>query len=166
MSAPLAVAIAPAAPIAEAHAQVTAPHFVTHEQAPSAVPLPDQTVAAVSIPAPPTQVPSLAYLQPGIETTQPVVTAQVDQIDDEASMRSTPRPARRRNRDAAPSEPLVFIETLPAPATSATPVEDEAPRRRTPRTRGARPVASEPLQFVETKNVNANETDGEGKGAV
>ena len=173
MSAPLAVAIAPAAPItvSEVYAQVTAPEsaplFATHEQAPSPVPLPEPTVAEVSIPAPTaTQAPSPSYSQPGMETAQPVVAAQVDQIDDEASMRSTPRPARRRNRDAAPSEPLVFIETLPAPATSATPVEDEAPRRRTPRTRGARPVASEPLQFVETKNVNANEAEGEGKGAV
>ena len=100
------------------------------------------------------------------ETARIVVAAKVDQIDDATSPRSTPRPARRRNRDTALSEPLVFIETAAAAGSAASlaPVEEEAPRRRTPRTRGPRATQGEPLLFVETKNVDAG--DGGDKSAI
>jgi ribonuclease E len=139
----------PSAPVPLA----TMPEVVTHApvQSPAAEQHVEAAAPAHSIPAP--------APQPIIEPTRSVETAAVDQIDDASSVRSTPRPARRRNRDAAPSEPLVFIETVAAPASTALPVEEEAPRRRTPRPRGPRPVASEPLQFVETKPVSSGESE-------
>ena len=119
-----------------------------------------------------TTVPPMAA-SPSTESDMPINAARVieaaavDQIDDATSIRSTPRPARRRNRDAAASEPLVFIETVAASASLmavAAPADEAAPRRRTPRPRGSRVTASEPLQFVETKQVNSHE--GEDKSAI
>lgn len=136
----------------DAPAQSAAPEPRTVYQAPVEAPAPTAAPASVS-----------THAQPNIETTR-VSTAPVDQIDDDASIRSTPRPARRRNRDVAPSEPLVFIETVPELAVAVVPVEDEAPRRRTPRPRGSRPVTSEPLQFVETKHPVAG--DGNSNNAA
>jgi hypothetical protein len=102
---------------------------------------------------------------PGIETSQAIIAAPVDQIDNTAAARSTPRPARRRNRDVVPSEPLVFIETAAAPVAAVIqPVEEETPRRRTPRPRGPRVTQSEPLLFVETKNTVPG--DGSDKPSV
>ena len=102
---------------------------------------------------------------PRIEPADFVTAVPVDQINDATSLRATPRPARRRTRDVAPSEPLVFIETVAAPiAQVASPKEEEeSPRRRTPRPRGQRAAQSEPLLFVETKNPGIS--DGEGKSA-
>ncbi len=125
--------------------------------APAYAPMPNPPAEVLSAPVPVQQ-------QPAIETAQAVVAAPVDQIDDASSMRTTPRPARRRNRDTAPSEPLVFIETVAAPAAVTPSPEEEAPRRRTPRPRGPRATTSEPLLFVETKNVGAGEA--EDKAAV
>lgn len=144
------------------HSQAPVEHIAVEAPAPAPVfeampaPAPAPAPAEYSTPAPtPSQ---------NIEAAQPVMAAPVDQIDDATSIRSTPRPARRRNRDAPPAEPLVFIETVAAPASYAAPVEEEAPRRRTPRPRGPRPVASEPLQFVETKSVSTG--DNENKSGV
>ena len=119
------------------------------------------------MPNPPAEVPSAptptpVQLQPAIDTAHAVVAAPVDQIDDASSMRTTPRPARRRNRDTAPSEPLVFIETVATPAAAMPTQEEEAPRRRTPRPRGPRATTSEPLLFVETKGAG----EAEDKAAV
>ena len=120
-------------------------------------------VANPATPTPITAAQSMAS-SPAVETVHSRDAAPVDQIDDAVSTRSTPRPARRRNRDTAPSEPLVFIETVTAPvsAAAAAPLaeEEEAPRRRTPRPRGPRVIASEPLQFVETKNSSVNDEEG------
>ena len=141
---------APAGLVA-AHEQELPPVSVLHPPVEVATP-----VSTVTHPLP-TQTP------PTIETARPSDVAPVDQIDDATSMRSTPRPARRRNRDMVPGEPLVFIETVVAPASSAAataPVEEESPRRRTPRPRGPRVIASEPLLFVETKNPGTSDGDG------
>ena len=126
---------------------------------------PVQQPAATSIPP----MAALLSTEPAtsINATRAPEAAAVDQIDDTTSTRSTPRPARRRNRDEAASEPLVFIETVATAASSvafATPAEEVAPRRRTPRPRAPRATASEPLQFVETKHVNSHE--GEDKSAI
>ena len=161
--APHTVAVAVATPTAIPDAPIHAPASISlvaiQEHAALHDPVSRAPAMEVSTPAP---TPTYAPPQPSVEAAQHLAAAPVDQIDDAASTRSTPRPARRRNRDAAPSEPLVFIETVAA-AVVAPPVEQEAPRRRTPRPRGARPAATEPLQFVETKNVSAGE--GEEKGA-
>ena len=146
--------------------QVAAPEVAPQASVPT--PAPAQLFAAEA--PPPATAPAPA-LQPAevsshttapqlqtIETMRPALATTVDQIDDASSMHSTPRPARRRNRDEAPSEPLVFIETVATPAAFIAPVEEEAPRRRTPRPRGPRPVANEPLLFVETKNTGSSDT--------
>jgi hypothetical protein len=153
------------APTMEApvHAPVSAPLFPAAEQfaavvAPPAVPAAEAPVAqfaqthAIATPMPPT-----------VETVRPVSVAPVDQIDDSEPFRSTPRPARRRNRDVAPSEPLVFIETV-ATTPAIAPLEEEAPRRRTPRPRAQRPASAEPLLFVET--ANPGNSAGDDKSAI
>ena len=128
--------------------------FTSQEPAPSHAPMPNPPAEVLSA-----LTPTPVQLLPAIDTARAVVTAPVDQIDDASSMRTTPRPARRRNRDTAPSEPLVFIETVAAPAAVAPPLEEEAPPRRTPRPRGPRVTTSEPLLFVETKNVGTGEAE-------
>ncbi len=138
---------------------VPAQLFTNQESAQSHAPMPNPPTEVLPAPTP-----APVSLQPEIETARAVVAAPVDQIDDASSMRTTPRPARRRNRDEAPSEPLVFIETVAAPVAVTPPLEEEAPRRRTPRPRGPRATTSEPLLFVETKNVGAGEA--EDKAAV
>ena len=165
MNAPPAATIAPttpafvAEPIVHAPAPTPAPAPLFAEPAPSPEPVFKAPAIEVAAPAP-----SYSAPQQSVEIAHHVPAAPVDQIDDATSMRSTPRPARRRNRDAAPSEPLVFIETVAALAVAAPTAEEEAPRRRTPRARGPRPATAEPLLFVETKNVNVGE--GEEKGAM
>ena len=150
-----------AAPV---HRLAAAPQPATPESAPTMSAGIGAVVEEIK-PAPTYAVATQAPLN--LETTRPVMAAQVDQIDDTSSLRSTPRPARRRNRDTAPSEPLVFIETVAAPtsaAASVAPAEEEAPRRRTPRPRGPRAAQSEPLLFVETKTPVTGV--GEDKGAM
>ena len=171
-TAPVAVA-SPAASVAAApdvnfaapvHSPAAAPKPATPEPAPT-ISAGNVAVAEEIKPAPTFAVATQAPLN--LETTRPVMAAQVDQIDDTSSLRSTPRPARRRNRDTAPSEPLVFIETVAAPTSAAAivpPAEEEAPRRRTPRPRGPRATQSEPLLFVETKAPATGV--GEDKGAM
>ena len=140
------------------------PAVVAKEQAAAPSAIQEKTVVAASAPIAPAEV-AAAPMLPGIETAQATAATPVDQIDDADAMRSTPRPARRRNRDVVASEPLVFIETVAAPvAPVAQVVEDEAPRRRTPRPRGPRATQSEPLLFVETKNTVSG--DGGDKPSV
>ncbi len=136
----------------EPTAVTAAPVATAHEQASSPTPVQEEPMVAASAPVEPVHV-APAPMLPRIETAETTAAAPVDQIDDASVIRSTPRPARRRNRDVAQSEPLVFIETVPAPVTAVIQaVEEEAPRRRTPRPRGPRATQSEPLLFVETKN--------------
>ncbi len=143
---------------APARLPVEAAPSVAQEHAP--VPVTMVSAEAVSIPTTTPMQATPAHTSSGIETAASAATVPVDQIDDTTSLRSTPRPARRRNRDAAPSEPLVFIETVAAPyTTSILPVEAESQRRRTPRPRGPRIIQSEPLLFVETKNPGADGGD-------
>ncbi|MEQ1516186.1 MAG: ribonuclease E/G, partial [Usitatibacteraceae bacterium] len=137
---------------------VSAQLFDTPLDALAPAPMPTPMAADIPVPAPaPARMPAAepapvqqVYSQPAATTQS--TAAPVDQIDDASAVRSTPRPARRRNRDEVPSEPLVFIETVPELAVAVHRVEEEAPRRRTPRPRGPRVVTSEPLLFVETKN--------------
>ena len=162
-STPAYVAAAPVALMASPDAIVHAP-----------TPLAPAAAAATPVSdAEPAYIAPAVYAAPAVHaasadaTMHPLAAASVDQIDDPSSMRATPRPARRRNRDEAPSEPLVFIETVAAPASTMAvdmPAEEEAPRRRTPRPRGPRVTASEPLQFVETKSGVSHE--GDDKSAI
>ena len=161
-AAPAALMAAPDATVA---APVTATSFATHEQALPSVSMPPQSVEA-SVSAPMASQTMSSQPAASDDTARPAVAAPVDQIDDAISTHATPRPARRRNRDAAPSEPLVFVETVTVSASSgiaASSAEEEPPRRRTPRPRGPRVIASEPLLFVETKNPGSN--DGDSKSA-
>jgi len=166
---PVAVSVATPEVANHAHAVPTAviPAPVattTHADAPSPAPAQEQPVVASSAPIAQADV-AIAPMLPGIETAQAIVTAPVDQIDDAEAVTSTPRPARRRNRDVVASEPLVFIETVSTPVTAVIQaVEEEAPRRRTPRPRGPRVAQTEPLHFVETKNTVSG--DGGDKTAV
>lgn len=84
----------------------------------------------------------------------------VDQIPDAERQASQQQRRRPRASDAnMASEPLVFIETAADKVQLAVLVEDEAPRRSTPRPRKAKPVVNEPLVFVETGKSNANQPD-------
>jgi hypothetical protein len=167
VSSPVAFApdTAATAPTMEApvHAPVSAPLFPAAEQfaavvAPPAVPAADAPVTQFA------QTPAIASpIPPAVETVLPRSVAPVDQIDDAEPFRSTPRPARRRNRDLAPTEPLVFIETVSSTPV-VVPVEEEAPRRRIPRPRAPRPATTEPLLFVETANPGNNA--GDDKSAI
>ena len=160
------------APATQVHAHTTPAYVaaapVALMSSPDAIvhaPTPLAPAAAAATPvsdAKPVYAAPAAHAAPADATMRPLAAAPVDQIDDPSSMRATPRPARRRNRDEAPSEPLVFIETVAAPASTMAvdmPAEAEAPRRRTPRPRGPRVTASEPLQFVETKSGVSHEGD-------
>ena len=79
----------------------------------------------------------------------------VDQIIDDQP--SSPRQPRRRpspTESNMESAPLVFIETATDKVQSAqVGVDEDAPRRRTPRPRKARDIVNEPLVFVETQPV-------------
>ncbi len=96
--------------------------------------------------APPAVVPTFAS----------VIPAPVDQIADERpSAPRQPRQRPRQNTGNMEHAPLVFIETAADKVQSVLPpVEEEAPRRRTPRARKPRDTMSEPLVFVETQPVN------------
>ena len=150
--------------VAPVHRLAAAPQPATPESAPSM----SAGIGAVAEEIKPAPTYAAATQAPlNLESIRPVMAAQVDQIDDTSSLRSTPRPARRRNRDTAPSEPLVFIETAAAStsaAASVAPAEEEAPRRRSPRPRGPRAAQSEPLLFVETKTPVTGV--GEDKGVM
>ncbi|MEO8385313.1 MAG: ribonuclease E/G, partial [Betaproteobacteria bacterium] len=160
-----AAPVAVAASTPEVESQVySAPTAVTVEPVVVApAPVTQEPIVVASAPIEPTKV-APAYVAPapmlpGIETALAIVAAPVDQIDDASVVRSTPRPARRRNRDVVASEPLVFIETVAAPVAAVVPpVEEEAPRRRTPRPRGPRATQTEPLLFVETKNTVSDDS--------
>jgi len=135
--APVQAALIPAAetpvpPPVPAVAVEPAPLYVTPAPAPAPV---------VEAPAP---APAPVY-------AAPVAFAPVDQIGDAEP--AAPREPRRRTRSTeVASEPLVFIETATDKAqTFVQPVEEEAPRQRTPRPRRQRDTATEPLVFVETK---------------
>ena len=109
----------------------------------------------------PTTLPEIAqapvYTQPAPQPAPrpapaTVVFAGVDQIAD-AGTESPRTPRSRRHGDGSSvAEPLVFIETAPDKVQAIVmPVEDDAPRPRTPRVRPARNAPAEPLVFVETK---------------
>ena len=143
---------------------IATPATTTGDNAPSPAPVLEQSVVAASAPIASAYV-APASIFPEIVAAQTIVAAPVDQIDDPSAVRSTPRPARRRNRDVVASEPLVFIETVASPVTAVIQtVEEEAPRHRTPRPRGPRVAQTELLHFVETKNTVSN--DGGDKTAV
>ncbi len=133
---PAPVAETPVPPPAIAAAE-PAPLYVT----PAPVPAPVVDVAA----------PAAAPVAIAPVYVAPVAYAPVDQISDAEP--ATPREPRRRARSTeAASEPLVFIETAADKVqTFVQPVEEEAPRQRTPRPRRQRDTATEPLVFVETK---------------
>jgi ribonuclease E len=136
-AAPAPVAETPVpSPLPVAATVEPAPLYVTPAPAP-VVEAPAQAPAAPAAPAP-------VYVPP-------VAFAPVDQIGDAEP--ATPREPRRRTRSTeAVSEPLVFIETAADKAQAIVqPVEEEAPRQRTPRARRSRDTATEPLVFVETK---------------
>ena len=156
-AAPDAVEMAPAAAVVYAEAPIPTPAPAQLFAMPEPTPAPAFVAAPVASVAVPPPAPINAAAE--VETVHAVSAAPVDQIDDAGAMRATPRPARRRNRDEMPSEPLVFIETVAAPTAHVVQVEEEAPRRRAPRPRGPRPVASEPLQFVETKTAVSHDSD-------
>ncbi|MCY7389216.1 MAG: Rne/Rng family ribonuclease, partial [Burkholderiales bacterium] len=111
----------PAAPAAVVDVASHAP-AVEHVAAASVaehVPAPAMSIVTESIAdAAPVQAAPVQTF-PRVETATIVSAAPVDQIDDASPLRSTPRPARRRNRDETPSEPLVFIETAAALAVPA-----------------------------------------------
>ena len=139
---------------AEESANESAPVAVTHVAEPTvqvAVAIPSAAVTVVTdkqAEAAPVAVSAPVPVAPAFV---PVFSAPVDQIDD---LPSAPRQPRRRPRDGdgtKESAPLVFIETAADKAQAFTqPVEEDAPRQRTPRSRKPRDVASEPLVFVET----------------
>ena len=122
-------------------AEVTAPQPVEVVAAPMPAPVPVAQPAAAPLPVP---VASVA--------AAPVFVA-VDQIGEtEPAVPREPRRRARNTEGAAASEPLVFIETAAEKLQNVVmPVEEEAPRRRTPRARKPRDMATEPLVFVETK---------------
>ena len=122
------------APAAERPAivQVAAPAFV---QTPAPAPAPAQYVAPPAQPSAP--LPVAAF-------------TPIDQIPDITPERSGSRRRARSDSSNQAAEPLVFIETAADKAQGAL-VEEEAPRRRTPRARKPRETVSEPLMVVETK---------------
>jgi len=141
---------APAAAIVESSPAVITPEPV--RMAEVAAPQPVEVVAAPA-PAPvPVAVPAPQPVAVAPVATAPVFVA-VDQIGE--SEPAVPREPRRRARNTdggAASEPLVFIETAAEKLQNVVmPVEEEAPRRRAPRARKPRDMATEPLVFVETK---------------
>ena len=75
----------------------------------------------------------------------------IDQIPDVIPERSGSRRRERSGSASQVAEPLVFIETAADKAQNIAMVEEEAPRRRTPRQRKPRETISEPLMVVETK---------------
>ena len=107
--------------------------------------------APAPIAAPVVQPPAL-IATPAIQPT--LAFGSVDQIGESESTRSTPRrrPRTDQNTSAQTSEPLVFIETAADKVQQATLVEEEAPRRRTPRARKPRETFNEPLVVVETQS--------------
>ncbi|MBL8519627.1 MAG: Rne/Rng family ribonuclease [Betaproteobacteria bacterium] len=109
--------------------------------------------AVIEMPAAPAPVAEVVKAMP--VTQPPVSFGSVDQIPD---IERAERTSRRRTRgtDATPAaEPLVFIETAADKAAQAMLVEEEAPRRTSPRPRKAKPAGAEPLVFVETGKGNA-----------
>ncbi|MBL8522405.1 MAG: Rne/Rng family ribonuclease [Betaproteobacteria bacterium] len=142
----------------EAHADTTpvqtAPTPIAAE-APVATPTPAPVVEptppyVTPAPAPVAEAPA-PVAAPAPVYVAPAVFTPVDQIGDAEP--AAPREPRRRTRSTeAASEPLVFIETAADKVqTFAQPVEEEAPRQRTPRPRRQRDTATEQLVFVETK---------------
>ena len=99
-----------------------------------------ETIAIGALIAAPAVQPTLAF-------------GAVDQIGESESTRSTPRrrPRTDQNTSAQTSEPLVFIETAVDKVQPAALVEEQAPRRRTPRARKPRETFNEPLVVVETQ---------------
>ena len=161
---------AASAPVAVVQAAVDQPALIAHaEPSPdvtsvSAVVAAASTPDVVDTPAPAYVAPTIAHdVAPAVqpEATSTVYSsataklAPVDQIPDDEPVRPQNRP--RRERNAAPSEPLVFIETDSGKA-QATAVQQqsltevEPQRRSTPRSRKPRVETNEPLQVVETKS--------------
>jgi ribonuclease E len=88
-------------------------------------------------------------------SVQPALAfGNVDQIGESESIRTEPRrrPRPVQGTNAQVNEPLVFIETAADKAQQTVLVEEEAPRRRTPRERKPRETFSEPLSVVETQS--------------
>jgi hypothetical protein len=80
-----------------------------------------------------------------------VAFAPIDQIGDSTPTRTTSRRRERAGGERPAAEPLVFIETAADKLQAVVLVDEEAPRRRTPRPRKPRETANEPLLVVETK---------------
>jgi hypothetical protein len=100
----------------------------------------------------PAAAPEMPVATAPIVTAVPVAFSPVDQIPDLSPARAAPRQRKRYGEEKSTAEPLVFIETQPEKVQAIViPVEEEAPRRRTPRPRKPRDAASEPLVFVETQ---------------
>jgi hypothetical protein len=118
---------------------------------PPPAPRPVQTAHAT--PEPALEVTPLPHAPQVIASfAPPPATFQVVSQHDETGEPS--RPVRRRARDAAPppGEPLQLVETAAEKAARVAPVlEEEAPRRTTPRRRRNVEVPNEPLQLVETR---------------
>jgi ribonuclease E len=145
---PAPASAAPSMTPAAAPSMVSAPTAVPEVQQPM--------VSAIAAPAPVVSSPVTATAAPAatVYSSATAPLAPVDQIPDVAPVRSQPR--RRRERNGATHEPLVFIET-DAGKAAATSVQQatlaviEPQRRSTPRPRRERTVVNEPLQVVETK---------------
>ena len=136
-----------AEPHAGAPAVEHAPEPVRHEPVVSAPP-----VERIEPPAP--------LEQPAIA---PVREFHVVSEHDQAGGEPAHRPNRKRHQAAsgtAQSQELQLVETQVA-AQAASPDED-LPRRTKPRRRRGGPVASEPLQMVETQGGDAQASGGDG----
>ena len=142
---------------AAAPSVVSAPAAVPEVQQPmvSAIAAPAVVATPSAPPAPMVSSPMTAPAAPAatVYSSATAPLAPVDQIPDVAPVRSQPR--RRRERNGATHEPLVFVETDAGKAATnvqqATLAIIEPQRRSTPRPRRERTVVNEPLQVVETK---------------
>ena len=161
-STPMPAASAPAAMVQAAvdHAEpspviATMAAVVAAPSAPVVVDTPADVVPVVApMVAPAAPQVAAPEISATVYSTATAKLAPVDQIPDDEPVRPQNRP--RRERNAAQSEPLVFIETDSGKA-QATAVQQqglaeiEPQRRSAPRPRRGRSVANEPLQVVETK---------------
>ncbi|MFN8985054.1 MAG: Rne/Rng family ribonuclease [Burkholderiales bacterium] len=154
---PVPASAAPPMTPAAAPSVVSAPAAVPEVQQPmvSAIAAPTVVATPSAPPAPMVSSPMTAPAAPAatVYSSATAPLAPVDQIPDVAPVRSQPR--RRRERNGATHEPLVFVETDAGKAATnvqqATLAIIEPQRRSTPRPRRERTVVNEPLQVVETK---------------